>query len=114
MQAEHHSAKAGGTIREKEGAAIPFAFSLVGFALAALVASLVAAKSSGLIQAAAKTLAIIFASLAGALVGFCIPLIPVADGISGSALTAGILGTIGTIGGMTLAENLLDRLEQRR
>jgi hypothetical protein len=101
-------------IPEKEGVAIAIAFSLIGLALAALVFSLIAAKSDGIVRVAAQTLAVIFASLTGALAGFSIPLIPFADGMRNSALAAGILGTLGTIGGMALAENLMARLDQRR
>jgi hypothetical protein len=101
-------------IPEKEGVAIAIAFSVIGLALAALVFSLIAAKSDGIVRVTAQTLAIIFASLTGALAGFSIPLIPFADGVRDSALAAGILGTLGTIGGMALAEKLMARLDQRR
>ena len=99
---------------EKEDVAIPIAFSLIGLALAVLVFLLIAAKSGGIVRVAAQTFAVIFASLTGALAGFSIPLIPFADGVHDSALAAGILGTLGTIGGMALAENLMAWLEQRR
>jgi hypothetical protein len=61
-----------------------------------------------------QTLAVILASLTGALAGFFIPLIPLADGVYGSALAAGILGTLGTIGGMSAVEALIARLEKPR
>ena len=64
-------------------------------------------------RVAAHTLAVILASLTGALIGFFIPLIPLAEGVRGSALAAGILGTLGTIGGMSAAENLIARLEKK-
>jgi len=85
-RAATHSAKRPSTFRAKEAAAILVAASLISLALAALAA---------------------------ALIGFFIPLIPLADGVRGSALAAGILGTLGTIGGMTAAENLTARLEKK-
>lgn len=94
--------------------AIAIVFPLIALALAALVASLIAANSGGGVRVAAQTLAVVFTALAGALLGFSIPLIPLADGVRGSALAAGILATLGTIGGMSLAENLMARLENRR
>lgn len=102
------------TFRAKESAAISIAASLIGLALAALAAALIAAKSGGLVRIAAQTLAVILASLTGALVGFFIPLIPLADGVRGSALAAGIFGTLGTIGGMSAAEALTARFEKPR
>ena len=90
------------------------AFLLVGLALAALIASLIAANSAGVVRVAAQTFAVVLASLTGALAGFLIPLTPLSGGLRGSALTAGILGTLGTIGGMSLGENLISRLESRR
>jgi CBS domain containing-hemolysin-like protein len=109
-----HSAKRPRTFRAKEAAAIVIAVSLIGLALAALAATLIAAKSGGFVSVVAQALAVILASLTGALIGFFIPLIPLADGIRGSALAAGILRTLGTIGGMTAAENLMARLEKKR
>jgi branched-subunit amino acid ABC-type transport system permease component len=51
-------------------------------------------------------------SLTGALLGFFVPLIPfIDDGIRGSAFWAGILGTLGAIGGMSLAEYCLGWIE---
>ena len=102
------------TFRAEEGAAIAIAASLIGLALAALLAARVAAKRGGFVGVAAQTLAVVLASVTGALVGFFIPLIPLADGVRGSAFAAGILGTLGTIGGMSAAENLMARLEKPR
>jgi CBS domain containing-hemolysin-like protein len=112
-RAATHSAKRPRIFRAKE-AAIAIAVSLIGLALAALAAMLIAAKSGGFVSVVGRALAVILASLTGALIGFFIPLIPLADGICGSALAAGILGTLGTIGGMTAAENLMARLEKKR
>ena len=97
----------------KGGRPIAIAVSLIGLALAALAAALIAVKSDGFVRVAAQTLAVILASLTGALIGFFIPLIPLAEGVRGSALAAGILGTLGTIGGMSAAENLIARLEKK-
>lgn len=97
-----------------EAAAIAIAALLIGLALAALLPGLVALKSGGFVQVAAQTLAVVLASLAGALAGFVIPLIPLGDGVHDSALAAGILATLGAIGGMSLAENLMARLDKRR
>ena len=97
----------------KGGRPIVIAVSLIGLALAAFAAALIAVKSDGFVRFAAQTLAVILASLTGALIGFFIPLIPLAEGVRGSALAAGILGTLGTIGGMSAAENLIAWLEKK-
>jgi hypothetical protein len=109
-----HSAGRPPICKAKEGAAIAIAASLIGLALAALFAALVAARSGGFLHGVAQTIAIILASLTGALIGFFIPLIPLAIGVRGSALAAGILGTLGTIGGMSVAETLIVALEKRQ
>jgi hypothetical protein len=57
----------------------------------------------------AQMAAVILASLTGALAGFLIPL-PLAP--NGGALPAGVLATLGTIGGMSLAETLMARLDK--
>ncbi len=101
-------------LAEKGGAAIPIAASLIGLAVAAFVAAAIAVKSGGFIRAAAQTLAIVLASLTGAVAGFLIPLIPFAGGVRGDALAAGILGTLGMIGGMSAAEYYLAWLEKPR
>ena len=98
--------------KAKEGAAIAIAASLIGLALAALFAALAAARGGGFVHGVAQAIAIILAALTGALVGFFIPLIPLGDGVRDSALAAGILGTIGTIGGMSVAEKLIVALEK--
>jgi hypothetical protein len=51
-------------------------------------------------------------SLAGALAGFLVPMIPLPV-VGGSALLAGILGTLGTIGGMSVAEYSLNWIGAR-
>ncbi len=101
-------------MRHKEGAVIAIAASLLGLALAAFLAGLLAAKSRGFVRVAAQTLAVILASLTGALAGFFIPLIPLPDGVRGSAFVAGVLGTLGTIAAMSVAENLTARLDKPR
>jgi fatty acid desaturase len=108
-----HSAKRPRIFRAKESAAIAIAVSLIGLALAALAAALIAAKSGGFVRVVAQTLAVILASVTGALIGFFTPLIPLADGVRGTALAAGILGTLGTIGGMSAAEALMGRLDRK-
>ncbi len=98
----------------KGGPAIPIAASLVGLALAALLAALVAAKSCGIVRVAAQTVAVVLASLTGGLVGFLVPMIAYNDSVHGIALVAGILGTLGTIGGMSVAEYFMGWIEKPR
>jgi len=61
----------------------------------------------------AQATTVILASLAGALAGFLIPLAPLPDAAVGPALLAGVLGTLGAIGGMASSEWLLGRLDRR-
>ena len=86
--------------------AAPFALAFVAW-----LATLLAARTGGAIRLAAQTIAVILASLAGALAGFLIPLAPLPDLAIAPALLAGILGTLGTIAGMALAEWLLAKLD---
>jgi hypothetical protein len=97
----------------KEDSAIPIAASLVALALAAYASARFAGGSGGLVRVVAQALAVILFSLTGALIGFFIPLIPVAA-LHSSAFAAGILGTLGTIGGMSLAEKIMIRLDKAR
>ena len=57
----------------------------------------------------AQMAAVILASLTGTLAGFLIPLLFAPDG---GAFPAGVLATLGTIGGMSLAETLMARLDR--
>jgi hypothetical protein len=52
-------------------------------------------------------------SLTGVLLGFFVPLLPLPGGVHGSALSAGVLGTLGAIGGMSVAEYSLSRIGAR-
>ena len=61
----------------------------------------------------AETVAVILASLAGALAGFLIPLAPVVRQAIGGAFWAGLLATPGTLCGMSLAKALMARLDRR-
>ena len=54
------------------------------------------------------------APVALALAGFLIPLAPFVDRFTGTALWAGALGMLGTIGGMSAAEAFMARLDRRR
>jgi len=67
-----------------------------------------------LIRILAQAATVILATLAGALIGFLIPLAPVADRFIGTAFWAGILATLGAIGGMSLAESVMARLDSAR
>ena len=96
-----------------EDVAIWIAAAPVVLAVAAYAAALLAGGSGGLIRSLAQAAALILASLAGALAGFLLPLAPFVDRFIGSAPWAGILGTLGTIGGMSLAETLIARLDKR-
>jgi hypothetical protein len=109
-----HSAATRRTFRGNGGPVIPIAASLIGLAVAALVTSVIAVRSGGFVRGVAQTVAVVLASLTGALIGFVIPLIPFVDGIRGDALAAGILGTLGTIGGMSVADYCLARSEKPR
>ena len=112
----HHLAFGGNAthFRGKGGSTIPIVASLIGLAVAALVTSVIAVRSGGFVGAVAQTLAVVLATLTGALIGFLIPLIPLADGIHGDALAAGILGTLGTIGAMSIADYCLAWFEKPR
>jgi hypothetical protein len=66
------------------------------------------------LRIAAQALSVILASVTGALLGFFIPLVPLADFVRGSAVSAGILGTLGTIGGMSAAEYCMAWFEKPR
>ena len=99
-----HLAKTRRTFGGKGGSAIAIAVSLIGLALAALIAALIAARSGVFVRTVAQALAVVLAALTGALAGFFIPLLPLGDGVHGDALAAGILATLGTIGGMSVAE----------
>ena len=76
-------------------------------------AALLAGAGGGLVRILAQAAVLILASLAGALAGFLLSLAPFVDRFIGSAPWAGILGTLGTIGGMSLAETLIARLDKR-
>jgi hypothetical protein len=97
-----------------EDAAIWIAAAPIVLALVAYAAALVAGASGGLVRILAQAAAVILASFAGALAGFLIPLAPLAEKFIGTAPWAGILGTLGMIGGMSLAETLMARLDKRR
>jgi hypothetical protein len=58
--------------------------------------------------------AVVFASLAGAFLGFLIPLAPFVREVIGEAFWAGLLAMLGTIAGMSLSETLLARLDRIR
>jgi hypothetical protein len=77
------------------------------------LAALLASKSSAFVRILAQMAAVVLASVTGALVGFLIPLAPFAHEAIGDAFWAGLLGTLGTIGGMSLAETLMARLDRR-
>jgi hypothetical protein len=79
----------------------------------AVLAALLAGRSGGLVRLLAQAVAVILGALTGALAGFVLPLAPVADRMIGTALWAGALGTLGTIGGMSLAEWLMARLDSK-
>ena len=96
-----------------EDVAIWIAAAPVVLAVAAYAAALLAGAGGGLVRILAQAAALILASLAGALAGFLLPLAPFVDRFIGSAPWAGILGTLGTIGGMSLAETLIARLDKR-
>jgi hypothetical protein len=51
--------------------------------------------------------------VAGALAGFLIPLAPLVREWIGESFWAGILGTLGTLAGMSLIETLMARLDKR-
>ena len=57
----------------------------------------------------AQTAAVVLASLTGALMSFLIPLAPFVPGV---ALLAGVLATLGTLCGMSLAEAAIARLDR--
>ncbi len=97
-----------------EDAAIWIAAAPVVLAFVALAAARLAGATGGLVRILAQAAALILASVAGALAGFLIPLAPFVDRFIGTAPWAGILGTLGTIGGMSLAETLMARLDSRR
>jgi uncharacterized membrane protein YjfL (UPF0719 family) len=61
----------------------------------------------------AQAVAVVVGSLTGALAGFVIPLAPVARDAIGDAFWAGLLGTLGTLAGMSLVEMLMARLDRR-
>ena len=88
--------------------AAPFALAFVAW-----LAALIAARAGGAIRLAAQAIAVILASLAGALAGFLIPLAPLPDLVIRPALLAGILGSLGTIAGMAVAEWLLAKLDRQ-
>ena len=96
-----------------EDVAIWIAAAPVVLAVAAYAAALLAGAGSGLVRILAQAAALILASFAGALAGFLLPLAPFVDRFIGTAPWAGILGTLGTIGGMSLAETLIARLDKR-
>ncbi len=97
-----------------EDAAIWMAAAPVVLAFVAFAAALLAGASGGLVQILAQAAALMLASFAGALAGFLIPLAPFADRFIGTAPWAGTFGTLGTIGGMSLAETLMARIDRRR
>jgi hypothetical protein len=99
--------------REQKEAAIAIVAALVVLALVAFLSALIAGRARGVVRLLAQTVAVILASLTGALVGFLIPLAPFADRVIGTALWAGILGTLGTIAGMSAAESLMTALDKR-
>ena len=88
--------------------AAPFALAFVAW-----LAALIAGRAGGVIRLAAQTIAVILASLAGALAGFLIALAPLPDRAISPALLAGILGSLGTIAGMAVAEWLLAKLNRQ-
>ena len=77
------------------------------------MAALLASKTRGFVRIVAQMIVVVLASVTGALVGFLIPLAPLAREAIGEAFWAGILATLGTIGGMWLAETLMNRLDKR-
>lgn len=87
--------------------------AIAALALLAVLAALIAGRSAGLVRLLAQAVAVILGSLTGALVGFVIPLAPVVDRWIGAAFWAGVLGTIGTIAGMSLVEWLMERLDRK-
>ena len=87
--------------------------AIAALALLAVLAALIAGRSAGLVRLLAQAVAVVLGSLTGALVGFVIPLAPVVDRWIGAAFWAGVLGTIGTIAGMSLVEWLMERLDRK-
>ncbi|HME84267.1 MAG TPA: hypothetical protein VKG91_06880 [Roseiarcus sp.] len=87
--------------------------ALAALALVACAAALLASKTRGLVRVLAQVVAVVAASLTGALAGFVIPLTPVARGAIGDAFWAGLLATLGTLVGMSLVEMLMARLDRR-
>jgi len=108
-----HLGKTPCTFRKQGDDAIAIAASLIALALAGLIAALAAAKTGGIARVFARTLTVVLMSLTGALLGFFVPLIPLPGGVHGSALSAGVLGTLGAIGGMSVAEYSLSRIGPR-
>ena len=108
-----HLGKTPCTFRKQGDDAIAIAASLIALALAGLIAALAAAKTGGIARVFARTLTVVLMSLTGALLGFFVPLIPLPGGVHGSALSAGVLGTLGAIGGMSVAEYSLSRIGAR-
>jgi phage-related protein len=98
---------------ETRSPAISIAAAPVVLALVAILAAIVASRSGGLVRLLAQIVAVILASVAGALAGFLIPLAPLVRQWIGEAFWAGILGTLGTLAGMSLIETLMARLDKR-
>ncbi len=87
---------------------------LAALALVGCAAAWLASGSGGLVRILAQLAAVVFASLAGAFLGFLIPLAPLVREAIGGAFWAGLLATLGTIAGMSLAETLVARLDRIR
>ena len=102
-----------GRANRRRNAAIWIVAAPVVLALVAYLAMLLASRSGGLVRIVAHMVAIVLASVTGALAGFLVPLAPLAREVTGEAFWAGLLGTLGTIGGMWLAETLMARLDRR-
>jgi hypothetical protein len=102
--------------RARKGApAISTASALAVLAALALVgcaAAWLASRSGGLVRILAQLAAVVFASLAGAFLGLLIPLAPLVREAIGEAFWAGLLATLGTIAGMSLAETLMAKLDR--
>ena len=93
-------------------AAIAIVAAPFGLAFVAWLAALLAGRAGGLIRLVAQAAAVVLFSVAGALAGFLIPLALPETGVP-PALIAGVLGTLGTIAGMAVAEWLLARCDRR-
>ena len=105
--------RSGGEGRGTKEAVIAILAAPFGLAVVAWLAALLAGRAGGLIRLVAQAVAVVLLSGAGALAGFLIPFAPLPETGLQPALIAGVLGTLGTIAGMAVAEWLLTRLDRR-